>query len=163
MRHFFVEKVKAIVSNVDYEKATMHVENIDVPYFDTLDKWGDFVKELNVANRADRISGTDLALEMNGGKTAHINKLDIDLDYINDGGEHELPDGELEVSFHLVSKGSIYYLRELWFGNKPVYVTYQATAENIDIDIDIDETEEYDRYDDEFFESVYREANKTRM
>jgi hypothetical protein len=44
MRHFFVEKVKAIVSNVDYEKATMHVENIDVPYFDTLDKWGDFVK-----------------------------------------------------------------------------------------------------------------------
>lgn len=163
MKHFFVEKVKAIVSNVDYEKVTMHVEDINVPYFDTEDKWMDFVSELNVANRADRISGRDLALEMNGGKTAHINRLDIDIDYVNDGGENELPEGELEVSFVLVSKDSTYDLRELWFGDKPVYVTYRATSKNIDIDIDVDESEDNEEYDDEFFESVYREANKPRM
>ena len=186
-------------------KVNIHINDVDAPIWENGNDWMKYVCELNRrahslarANKHVNQVEDNLALEMNGGKTIHVDSVDIWLTITNPE-KFSIHDGVEKVFLAIAKNPKIgYRILDLFVNDSYLIcgdygvsdeINYDdATIEIKEIDKDYkpaieDERDEYDdldsdeyyrklgaeaseddeEYDDEFFESVYREANKTRM
>ena len=204
MRYVLLKNVPARIS-VYENKVSIHINDVDAPIWDNGNDWMEYVCELN--NRAHNLARANkhvnqvednLALEMNGGKTIHVDSVDIWLN-INNPEKFSIHDGVGKVDLAISKSPEIgYRILDLFVNDsylisqdrgvsdeinyddatikiKEIDIDYKPAIEDErdeDDDLDSDEyyrklgaetSEDNEEYDEEFFESVYREANKPRM
>ena len=182
MRYVLLKNVQAKIS-VYENKVNIHINDVDAPIWENGNDWMKYVCELNRrahslarANKHVNQVEDNLALEMNGGKTIHVDSVDIWLTITNPE-KFSIHDGVGKVDLAIAKSPEIgYRILDLFVNDSYLIsgdlevsdeITYDdATIEIKEIDKDYkpaieDERDEDDDLDsDEYYRKLGAEASE---